>query len=768
MLLDRDYKKPDVIFAPPAAFDPYKLLPALKRQYVVLLSSLCVAVILGAVYHMTAVPKYTATAQLLIDSKRGLSSGLSGQAPLADLNLDTGTVDSQVEILKSRKIVNTVIDDLKLGAEHSGDGILRNLLRADWWAGTAPDKEEDKNKKDRDAVAQSLERNLWIRRLGRTYVLDVSYTATNPDKAADIANAFAKAYLNDVAEANYELHRRSSEWLLARIQELKKKSLESDFAVQRFKSEKGLVSTLEGGASILVNEQQLGQINTQLVSARAETANARAKYDRIRSIIDSGQMDDAVSEALSSLIIVELRNKYLAASKSEADLAIRVGHNHEQAVKLRAEMDEYKRLIFDELGRIAKSYKGDVDIATMRERSLEKSLAGQVGVSGSVNQDLVTLRELTRETDSYRNLYQNMLQLYQESVQKQSIPVSEARVIALAEPPSTKSWPKGFQTMAMSLLLGGVFGGGLAIFREVRDRGFRTAGQVRECLRLDYVGMLPAIAKEQLKAIPVSPRGGDGLASSPPLLQYAFKAPLSEFAETLRGARLAADIALGEKRPKVIGVISVLPHEGKSTISKNLASLISLAGMKTLLIDGDLRNPALTRDSAPRSREGFVEVLTGGRPLNDVLLSEAETQLAFLPGSIDRRVNRTSELLASSAMDRLLAEAKKNFNYIVIDLPPLAPVVDVRAAAKYFDAFVLAIEWGKTPRNVVISAMDHNKDIYRKCVGVILNNVDKNKLSLYEYNRWEEHYNRAYYRNEAADASTAVFLSPSAERSLHQ
>lgn len=732
-----------------------RLLWIARRQYKMLLAGLGVGVFLGFAYLVEAVPKYTASTQLLIDAKRNSSLDLTGASPLADLSLDTSAVESQVEILKSKRVAYTVIDDLNLGADESSDGFFKRLL------GLSAEtrelvSENEKKEKEREDVVRSLERNLTITRIGRSYVLEIAFTSTTPNEAAAIANAFAKAYINGEVEAIYEESRRSSDWLLSSVQELKKKSIESDFAVQRFKSEKGLISTSQNGSAVLVSEQQLAQINTQLISARADTVEARVKYELINEIIAKGEVDAAVSESLANPVIVELRNKYLAASKSEADLSARFGRDHEQAIKLREEMKELVRLIFDELRRIAESYKSELDIATERERSLDQALAGQVGVSGNTNEELVTLRELTREADTYRNLYQNMLQLYQESLHKQSLPVSDTRVITTAEPPSAPSSPKPFQTIAISLIFGSLLGGGLALVREVRDRSFRTAAQV-SYLGLRFLGMLPIVTQHQLEKIGGLPPGGDGSSA---LMRYSFRAPLSRFTETLSATRVALDLTLGEKKPKVIGVVSVLSGEGKSTVSKNLASLVACMGIKTLLIDGDFRNPTMTRELAPNSEAGILDVLSGRRSLNDVLLTEAVTHLSILPGAVERNVTHTKELFASAAMERLLFEAGGDFEYIIVDLPPLGPVVDARIAAAYFDSFVLVIGWGNTPQDVVYSALEQEKEIRAKCVGVILNKVDKKRQALYHYYTWEDCYERTYYKDDAQVASSVSPMWP--------
>jgi succinoglycan biosynthesis transport protein ExoP len=731
-----------------------EIIAIVRRQYRVVVVGIILGCVFGGAYLVTAAPKYTATTALLIDSKKGSESVMSNGA-IADLTIDSSAIDSQVEILRSEKIANAVIEDLRL-IPSAEQGLkpynptfldqLRNIFSLSWWVGSDEKTEQEQQRIATAAQLSYLQRNLAIRRVGRTYVLEIGFTDTNPSKAAEISGSFAKAYLDDQFDANYEITRRASSWLLSRIQELKQKSLETDLAVQKFRAEKGLITAKDG---VTVNDQQLTEVNSQLIIARGDVAQAKAKFERIQAIIKSGQTDAAVSEAISNPIIVELRNKYLSALKLEQDISKRIGPNHEQAVKLRGELKEYEKLIFDELGRIAESYKSELDIATARETSLEQSLKTQVGVNGVDNEELVSLRELEREADTYKNLYQTLLQRYQETVQKQSFPISEARVITVATPPLSPSAPQKPLIMALSAVLGMIFGGGVAAFREFRDRGFRTSKQIRDYLGLEFLGMLPLISQRQLAKIstvqidrngPVAP----AMISAPPIMRYSISSPLSNFAETLRGTKVAIDITLGEKKSKIIGFISVLPNEGKSTVAKNFASLLAHLGQRTLLIDGDLRNPGMTRLIAPRSQSGLLEILMDGRNFRETIMNERESDLSLIPAVIKDRVTHTSELLASSAMRKLLDDVSPSYQYIVVDLPPLGPAVDARAAAKFFDCFVFIAEWGRTSRDVIVNTLQNDPVIAEKCVGVILNKVDFEALKTYDNDGSKEYYYSSY------------------------
>jgi succinoglycan biosynthesis transport protein ExoP len=729
-----------------------QLAAIVRRQYHVVVAWIVIACFLGGTYLLTAAPKYTATTQLLIDSKKGGGNALSNAA-IADLTIDSSAIDSQVEILKSEKIASSVIEELKLDsappkkeAAFSALEAARSYFSLAWWTAGIEKTQAEKDQLAKESAIAYLSRNLSIRRLGRTYVLEISFTDPNAYKASQVSGAFAKAYLDDQFDANYEITRRASDWLLARIQELKQKSLDTDLAVQRFRASKGLLTAKDG---VMVNDQQLTEVNTQLIAARGAVAESTAKYQRIKSIIDSGATDAVVSEAIANPVIVDLRNKYLTASKAEADISKRLGSTHAQAIKLRGEMSEYERLIFDELGRIAESYKSEVDIAKARAASLESALKSQEGVNGLANEELVTLRELERESDTYKNLYQNLLERYQETVQKQSFPISEARIITTASPPTNPSAPQKPLILILSVVLGLIFGCIMATLREVADRGFRTSKQIRDNLDLEFLGMLPMVSTKQLNQVPSLVNDqrvptAPSMVSPSSVMRYSINAPMTNFSETLRGTKVAIDITLGDKPTKIVGIVSVLPNEGKSTVAKNFASLVAHLGPKTILIDADLRNPGLTRAVVPRAPAGLLEVLMEGRKIDDLLVHERESGLTILPAVVRDRVTHTSELLGSKAMKRILDDISNDYDFVIVDLPPLGPVVDVRAAAKFFDCFIFVVEWGKTSRDVVMNTLLNDPIIAEKCVGVILNKVDLKALRRYDDDGSKEYYYSNY------------------------
>jgi len=739
-----------------------RLLSMARRQWRVVAVSATVALVLGTIYAYTAVPLYTAKARVLID--RGNSQIVDQLSAIGGVVEDEASILSQVELLKSDTIALAVVDKLNLVEDRafnaSGGSLIgtiksgiRALLDVQGWFRSAEVNAEE-TALLRQKAANALIRDMAISRVGRSYVLDIAYTSPSPQLSARIAGGIADAYLTDKLDSKYDATRRAGDWLQLRIEELRQKSLDTDLAVQKFRAANGLVAT-DGG---LISDQQLTQLNAALIVAQAETAKARARYERIQSIIENGQSDAIVTDALDSSITNNLRERYLDASKREAEIADKLGPNHTQAVRLRGEMKEYERLMFEELGRIAESYRSELDVAISRENNLTESVAQATGISATASETQVQLRELEREAETYKNLYQTFLQRYQESVQQQSFPITEARIISRATAPTVPSYPRKLMVLALSLVLGCAAGAGIGALREFRDRFFRTGEQVRDVLGQEFLGIAPIVNVRVLAPSPSDSPVPSQLRLIRPVssvANYVIENPLSAFAETLRSTKIAADLNISDKAGRVIGVVSVLPGEGKSTVSINLAQLLANQGSKTLLIDADLRNPGATRQLGRQAQVGLLQAVLDDQPLQPLLLHDPKTGLSFLPAVVKHRVPHSSELLSSPAMSKVLMTATANYDYVVVDLPPLGPVVDARAIASKVDGFVFVVEWGKTARGIVRDTLANEPQIAKKCLGIVLNKVDSEKMKLYrEYGSSEYYYSRysAYYRDENSAA----------------
>jgi succinoglycan biosynthesis transport protein ExoP len=752
--------------APSSQSSPAQLLAQglgfVRRQFLIILSVAPLTVGLAIAYLYSTPPMYTAKASLLIDTGKVqvFQRSVLGEGPVS-----SWAVDSQMEILKSDSFALSVIKNLQLdqerefvGPSKAGFSVLGLFLHPQSLFSQASEAEPAVR-----ALAV-FEKRFAVSHLPGTFVIEVVFQSTNPSRAAQIANAVIDAFIADQVEAKYQTIGKATAWLQERLNELRAQASAAERAVVEYKTKNNIV---DSGGGHLINEQQLTELNTALGKTHADTVEAQARLDRVSQILKNDDLDPSapeigtVADALHSEVISKFRVQYLELSQREALLSARVGRDHLAVINLRNQMREVRRSILEEFKRIAASYKSDYDIAKARESALEKSLASTVSGSQTTNKAQIELRQLESAAQSYRALYDNFQQRYTDSVQQQSFPIPEARAIAPALVPSAPSSPKSFRILAMATLAGLGFGLGLGLLRELTDRVFRTSQQVESLLQSECIAMLPLVkpldqAKEAANAPSVSRKphqtskskatatlpASRTISPNQHLTRYVVDAPLSQFAEAVRALKITADLS-GSKSKKIIGITSALPNEGKSTVSASLAQLCAHSGARAILLDCDLRKRTLSRDLAPTAVAGLIEVLTEAINLDEVIWSDPSTKLSFLPTVVRSHLTHTSEILASVAMKRLFARLQERYDYVIVDLSPIAPVVDVRAAIHLIDSYVFVVEWGKTKIDVVERALNTARGVYDNLLGVILNKVDFDRLGQYDYSTYYSRY--GYY-----------------------
>jgi polysaccharide biosynthesis transport protein len=739
-----------------------------RRQYLIILFVALIATFLGVAYVRIAPPTFTAKAQIIID--RGKSSFLQQQAVLPDSPIDSPQVESQIQILTSNRLAASVVKSLHLTEDPefvgTGGALLESLrLRLGNFLGGlgldvfGPQERTESDSSSVREAADGLLRNIQVGRLGISFIIELSYRSHNAERAAQIANAIAEAYVADQMDAKYDAQRRASDWLQRRVTELRQQAGTSEDAVNAYKAANNMVAA--GGT--LLKEQEVAELNRQLVVAREKTSEALARLNRIESVLrrgDSGgtsgrdgrsdsPADGIVSDVFGNPIITKLRQQYLELVNREADFSARYGKDHAAVVNLRNQIRDIRNSILDELRRMAESFKSDYLISKQRQESLEKDLANSVAQSQDTKKAESALRELESNAQSARSLYDMFLQRYMESLQQQTYVTTESRIISPAAPPRQKSSPKTTLVLALSVLGGLGAGIGLGFLRDTMDRVFRTGDQIERVLRVPCIALLPLLKESPERTQTSRPseaafNGQQTICRDASMFWTVVDAPLSGFAEGIRSVKLAADLQRLNGLSVVIGLTSSVPNEGKSTTAASLALLIGQVGYRVVVVDCDLRNPSLTRALAPNATIGIVEVLAGEKSVEEASWRCPVTNVAFLPAPQTSRLLHTSEILASASAKKLFEHLRMSYDYIVVDLPPLAPIVDVRATGHLVDFYLLVVEWGSTKIDVVQHALGKARPVYESLVGAILNKTDMNRIGRYDMRR-EEYYDNKHY-----------------------
>ena len=739
-----------------------------RRQYVIIVLATLVAASIGATYLWTTPATYVAKAQIIID--RGKSAFLQQQAFFSDIPMDAAQIESQIQILASDRIAELAVKSLHLTEDlefvGAGGGLVHSIkqriaqslssLRLDVFKPQPARADSDLVRQ----VAAGLLSNLQVSRLGMSFIIEVNYRSHSPERAAQIANAIAEAYIVDQMNAKYEMQRRSSDWLKNRVNELRQQATASEDAVNAYKTENNIVAA--GGT--LIKEQEVAELNRQLVIAREKTSESLARLNRIEAAlaradpgahVDGGRsdpsVDGTVSDVFNNPIVTKLRQQYLELVNREAELSARYGKDHAAVVNLRNQIRDIKNSILNELKRLAESFKSDYLISKQRQDAVEKDLARSVSQSQETSKAQAALRELQSGAQTTRSLYELFLQRYMESLQQQTYVTSETRVVTPATAPAQKSSPKAAVVLALSLLGGLGSGVALGFLRDTMERVFRTAEQTEAVLGVPCVALVPLVKKAPKSSQPPATRtavvnGPRTICRDASVFWTIADSPLSSFAEAIRSVKLTADLQGASGLSTVIGLTSSVPSEGKSTIAASLGLLIGQVGCRVIVVDCDLRNPTLTRALTPGVTAGLVEVLSGNKSVEEVSWRCPLTNMTFLPATEKSRLLHTSEILGSAAMKKLFEQLRLSYDYIVVDLPPLAPVIDVRAAGHLVDLHFLVVEWGRTKIDVVQHALSRTRLVYENLAGAILNKTNMDQIGRYDMRRREYYDNKHYAR----------------------
>ena len=725
--------------APPHGISLLQVRDFFVRQWRLIAAVTGLAMILGGAFIAVSPSKYTAQADMIIDTKRVSWS----QSELAQENrlVEDASVESEIETTKSEKVAISVVNRLKLTEDPEFVGVQSSFSRRLFsiFSSSTSSQPEVSNEELLRRALNVFKQNLRVMRLGRSYIEQITYTSLDREKASRIANAVAEAYIEDQIQAKYEATRRASVWLQQRIGELRQQASDAFKEVQDFKSQNSIIIGVDGK---LASEVELDQLGAALAKARSDTTQATAKLDRITRVLeqrsDKEQFnipDPVVTDALSNPVITRLRQQFLDNQNKESEWSSRYGADHIAARNLRAEMAALQRAIWDEVSRIAESYKSEVQIARSQEQAIDKRMLEVFQGSGATRQSQVRLRELETAANTYRGIYETFLSRFTQSVQQQSFPSTEARIVTLASPPGGRSSPKTSLIMALSMVMGlgcGVLAG---FAREQMNRQIHTRAQIEEVLGVNCLAVLPNFAKSgrpKLKRMqPTKDSNAFQLIVDAP--------PFSATAEALRYIKVAID--LHPTGAKIIGMVSALPGEGKTTVATSFAAFVAKSGAKALLIDADLRNPSMTRSLGHADAPGLLNMVADKSDYKSLLIPDDRYKFDFLPASTRIKPTNSADVLTSNVIKDMLKSASAEYDYVIVDLPPILPVVDVKASAHLFDAFVMVVEWGGTSSDEVVKAVGASPVLSERLLGSVLNRADEAAMRRIEgYSDRRYHY----------------------------
>ena len=676
------------------AGDGVQKLMAIFRRRLRLFGGVVLSVLAVAlVVIISQPPRFTASATVELLTKK---QQIVTVTPTQDATPDSSSVDTEVEVMRSRAIAQRVIRDLNLQQDPEFNPRLRkpSLLESAKAAltGLAPDSVHAQTPaaktNEQQALVDSVMGGLTVSRAGLTYLINVSYTAGSPVKAAALANAFTKAYLTNQLDAKFSDTTDANDFLNDHLKQLRAQVEQADTELQQYKIANNLMSSQ--GATL--TEQEISTLDQQLALTRAQEAEATARLNTAKRQLASGSTGEDVGEALSSPVIQQLRQQRAIASQKVADMQGRYGDRHPEMLKAKRELGDLDSQIQGEIQRIISNLEAQAQVARQRTASIEGSVGQSRGKLAGNNRALVRLNELQRNADAARTLYENLLNRYKETSVEKGLQQTDARIVSPAATPQSPSTRKGLMAIfaALVALIAGV---AAVMIAELLDNGISDGDLIENELDASYLGSIPLLSSS---------------VDSPELARigperYVVEKPLSSFAEAIRSlnasvlfSRLGVDI-------KVIAVSSSLPGEGKTTSSICLTRTLALSGKKVVLVDCDLRQRAVKKILDGEPAVGLLELLNGDAALDDVLIADSKSSAMILP--LSNAAYTPKDVFGSDAMSQLIETLRGRFDTIVLDTAPVLLVTETRTLAAMADAVVLLVRWRKTSKRAVMASL---------------------------------------------------------------
>jgi polysaccharide biosynthesis transport protein len=674
-------------------------------------------------------PFYKSTVEILVyDPQRQIDAAVQKPiSPFVDA-LGLEAMNTEIEVLKSKSVALRVASELGLDSdpefqsrdriadlvEQSSDRIADLLTRFGFpglgrvlhssreTVGGTEDKAEKL-----DRAADALLKRLEVSQ--DAYIIAVSSTSPNPIKAQRLASTIANDYLASQREARQEALEHVANWLKGRADDLQSQVLETESSIEKLKVENGIHDT----ESEDLREKQIGDLNTQVSTAREEVDDKRARLEQARHVIDTNGDIESIPELTASAALTQLRRIRTELNFNAADLGNKVGERNNLVISTRAELAIADKQIDTEVKRILSNMENDYDIAVRREQSLETSLGSLAAHADS--ETYIKLQQFRRVADADRKDYESYLAQYNDISERRALQDASARIISPATlPRSASSSRTKFYALGGMAGLGGGFM--LAFLLEYLRPGVKTSMEIEQSFDLPVVGIIPLVRSRKTR---------DTSYYRP--LDRMVNEPLSHLSEAVRAMRIGLELSRGNA--KVILITSALPGEGKSTAAMLLAASSSSSGKRAILLDCDLRLRTASGALRNEHQPGLSELLRGAAKLTDVIREDPVTKAYVIPaGSM---APNPADLLMSQGMQDLIAALRGTFDYVVMDAPPLLPVVDALALATVADKILVIVEWRQTPRASIHEALRVLGQEVDRVGGMVLNKVDFNQLPGY-------------------------------------
>jgi capsular exopolysaccharide synthesis family protein len=666
---------------------------------------------------------------------------------MPDQPVDQVAIESEVELMRSPAVAQRVIDQLRLDKDPEFNSALappsvaskikdfitlkplRMMLMKHATNATPSEVEEKINRQN---IVNAVTGRLNVNRVGLTRVIEVSFSSTSKEKAAEIANTWAEQFIEQKLITADAANKQETDFLSKRIDGLRSQVEAAERGVQQYKIAHNLLSAQ--GATL--TEQELSDLNRQLATARLDQAESQARLATVKEQLAAGSHGDDVGETLNSQVIANLRTQAATFSSRLADLQTRYGPLHPEVVKVKQQLSDTERQIDAEIKRIVSNLSAQDRIQRQRAGVLASSVERARGELAANSKAMVELQQLELNAESVRALYESYLDRLKQTATGAGAQTSNARIVVNAAISPKPSSPKLALSLVFAIAAGGLAGGGAVAVRRAFDAGLTVGTDIEQKLGVNYLAGIPALAST-LKP---------GETVDMPPCKFIQEKRLSAFSESFRSLRVSLFHASAHRKPQVVAITSALPGEGKTTTSSCLAVTLASTGAKVILVDCDLRRRGINSVFGVKPEKGLVEVLEGKASLDEAISTDGPAGLHIL--ALSETSSETQDFFQFEPVDRLIEDLRSRYDVVLLDTAPVLPVAETRILAQKVDAVALLVRWRSTPVKAAQRAVDLLKDVGVTFAGAALTQIDIVGQTKYGYGDAEYYFKsyKGYYQ----------------------
>jgi polysaccharide biosynthesis transport protein len=734
----------------------------LKRKWTVLACLLTVVSVV-AIASLKMTPVYEASGSIAINKP---DSGLNfNNSPTFNLDYyDPTEIETEVKILQSDLLALQVVKDLGLDRRPEFGGKTAPLPST---LDLAPDSLQADPARTSGLLA-SFRGNLKVTLAPNTKIVELRFRSPDKDLAAKVVNKLMEDYTENNYKSRFNSTMQAEHWLSEQLVDLQMKVETSQEKLVRYQKEHEILGIDEKQN---ITTAKLDELNKALTAAESERMDKESVY----RLVESGDADTVASAATvldaagsgtqsASTLLEGLRTKEADTRIQVAELSTQFGPSYPKVAQLTGQLKEIDAQILLETRKVAGKVRGQYMAALQRENMLHDALEKQKQEENKLNESAIEYSILKRDLESYRTLYEGLMEKMKESAVSAGLKSNNFRIVDVARVPSGPVEPDIPRNLEFAFMLGLTSGVGLAFLLEGLDNTVRTTEQAQMISGLPPLGMIPMGSRTARETASTKQLA---IATSKEAVELVTQTrPHSQMAESYRALRTSLLLTNLGAPPKVIIITSALPQEGKSTTSISCANVLAQKGIRVLLIDADLRRPSIHKTLGMGPRSGLSNVLTGSATLQQVIARSPVLPNVFVLPAGTPPPN-PAELLASSNMRDVLEELRGQYDHIVIDTPPTLSVTDAVVLSPRADAIVLVIRSGQTTKQALRRARDLLMQVNAKVSGVLLNAVDLSSPDYYYYYEYKSKYSR-YYRDhevhddddEDGDADDVIEASP--------